>query len=436
MAFRSFDSNQISRRSLLRGSALLGAGVALSGLPLGRAAMAHVGHWPNVAATVEDYVSSGKVANMVATLGWEQKHPDIIARGTLALGGATEAGFDSLYRIYSMTKPITGMAAMMLVEDGKLTLDQPVADFIPGFANMMVQKEYDGSIGPENLEPLARPVTVRMLMTHTAGLGYGIIQKGPIVKAMGDKGLVPGQISRFPIPGLSRAKPTDSLEKFADGIASLPLVHQPGTRWSYSVGLDILGRVIEVASGMSFESFLETRLFKPCGMDSTWFQVPKAVSARMTTNYGVANGMSLPIDLGANSIFYDNPGFASGGAGLVSSPRDYDQFQRMLVGRGMLDGTRVMSEAAVLEGTSNLLPEGADTAGTWVAGQGFGAGGRSSGGAFGWGGAAGTTGFVDMESRLRAANFTQYMPSDAYSIQREFPDIVMKDLALLKAAAS
>ncbi len=141
---------------------------------------------------------------------------------------------------------------------------------------MMVQKEYDGSIGPENLEPAAQPVTVRMLMTHTAGLGYGIIQKGPIAKAYEDAGLVPGQVSRLPIPGLGRGKPTDSLEKFADGIAALPLVYQPGTKWSYSVGLDVLGRVIEVASGMPFDTFLEQRLFEPCGMDSTYFRVPPA----------------------------------------------------------------------------------------------------------------------------------------------------------------
>ncbi|MEZ5693126.1 MAG: serine hydrolase [Altererythrobacter sp.] len=435
MAFRTFEDAHISRRSMLRGSALLGAGAALSGLPLGRLALAHTAHWPNVLATVEDYVTSGKVANMVATMGWGQKDPDIIARGTLAFGSKAKADFDSLYRIYSMTKPITGMAAMMLVEDGKLKLDQPVADFIPGFANMQVQKKYDGSIGPENLEPARRPVTVRMLMTHSAGLAYNIVQKGPILQAMERKGLVPGQVTRLPIPGVSQAKPTDSLEKFANGIAALPLVYQPGTKWSYSVGLDVLGRVIEVASGMPFDAFLKQRIFDPCGMDSTWFRVPASEKARMTANYFVINGVSLPLDMGASSIYYDKPGFPFGGAGLVSSARDYDRFQRMLVGRGMIDGKRVMGEAAVLEGTSNLLLDTVDTKGTWVAGQGFGAGGRVTGGAYGWGGAAGTTAFVDMESRLRAANFTQYMLSDAYPIQREFPEIVRKDLALLKAAA-
>ncbi len=434
MAFRSFENSQISRRSLLRGSAMVGAGLALSAHPFGRMAFAKTSQWPNVLATVEDYVSSGKVANMIAALGWGQGEAEVIARGKLAFDSMVDADIDSLYRIYSMTKPVTGMAAMMLVEDGTIALDQPVADFIPGFASMMVQKQYDGSIGEENLEPAKTAVTVRMLMTHTAGLGYGIIQKGPIVKAYEEKGLIPGQVSRFPIPGLSRAKPTDSLEKFANGIAEMPLVYQPGTKWSYSVGLDVLGRVIEVASGMPFEEFLKARIFEPCGMRSTWFQVPESEKARLTTNYGVLNSMVLPIDPGMNSIYLDKPGFPFGGAGLVSSTRDYDRFQRMLVGKGMIDGTRVMAEATVLQGTSNLLPESADLSGTWVAGQGFGAGGRVTGAAYGWGGAAGTTAFVDMASGLRAVNMTQYSPSEAYPIQREFPEIVLKDLALRSEA--
>ena len=430
MAYRSFTDPVLSRRTLLRGTAMLGAGAALSSLPFGRAAFAHAGHWPNVMSTVEEYVSSGKVANMVAIMGFGQNNADVIARGTLAKGGATAADGDSLYRIYSQTKPITGVAAMMLVEDGKLGLDQPIADFIPAFGEMMVQKEYDGSIGPENLEPAKTRITARMLMTHTAGLGYGIIQRGPIQKAYEEKGLIPGQVSRIPIPGMGRGTPTDSLEKFADGIASMPLVYQPGTKWSYSVGLDVLGRVIEVASGMPFDKFLHERLFKPCGMESTWFRVPESEVSRFTTNYGVVNGTLFPIDPAASSIYLDEPGFPFGGAGLVSSPNDYDRFLRMLVGKGMIDGNRVMGEAAVKMATSNLLPEGADLKGTWVEGQLFGAGGRVQGTAFGWGGAAGTAGFIDMASGLRAANYTQYMPSDAYPIQRGFPDIVMKDLAL------
>ena len=434
MAYRDFGEPALSRRALLRGGAWLGAGVALSGLPLGRAALAHEGHWPNVLATVEEYVASGKVANMIATLGWGQREPDIIARGVLGFGGVTRVDFDTLYRIYSMTKPITGVATMMLIEDGKLSLDQPLAEILPAFAEMRVQKEYDGSIGPENLEPAKRPITIRHLLTHTAGLGYTIQQNGPIKKAYEDNGINPGQITRLPIPGLNDAKPAPSLKVFADNLARLPLVYQPGVKWSYSVSMDLLGRVIEVAAGKPFDAFLEEALFEPCGMDSTWFQVPGSEVGRFTDNYGIRNGTALPIDLARASIYLDTPAFPYGGAGLVCSARDYDRFQRMLVGLGTIDGRRVMSETAVRVAASNILPVDADTAGTWVDGQGFGAGGRVTGTAYGWGGAAGTTAFCDIGSGLRAANFTQYMPSNAYPIQREFPDIVLKDLAALQGA--
>ncbi|MCL4673166.1 MAG: beta-lactamase family protein [Sphingomonadaceae bacterium] len=434
MAFRTFDQPQVSRRSLLRGGILLGAGTAMAGLPLGRELLARdtVASWPGVRATVESYVAEGKVANMVATMGWGQNAPEVIAKGVLTLGRNAPADGDSLYRIYSMTKPITGVATLMLIEDGELTLDQPLADILPAYAEMMVQKEYDGGIGEDNLEPLARPITIRHLLTHTAGLGYGIIQKGPIVKAYEEAGLVPGQVSRVPIPGLSRAKPVGSLEAFADGLAKVPLVLQPGTKWSYSVSLDLLGRVIEAVSGQPFDAFLQERLFGPLGMTSTWFRVPESEKGRLTSNYGILNGMPLPLDPADSSIYLDEPAFPFGGAGLVSSPNDYDRFQRMLVGKGVLDGTRVMAEATVRLAASNLLPDGVETKGTWVGGEGFGAGGRVTGSAFGWGGAAGTAAFADIESGLRAALFTQYMPSEAYPIQRSFPEIVLKDLAAMK----
>lgn len=434
MAFRTFDQPQVSRRSLLRGGVLLGAGTALAGLPLGRQLFAHdhAANWPTIRATVESYVAEGKVANMLATMGWGQAAPEVIAKGVLTIGRPPLADGDSLYRIYSMTKPITGVATMMLIEDGKLRLDQPLAEILPAYANMMVQKEYDGGIGADDLVPAERAITIRQLLTHTAGLGYGIIQKGPIKQAYEDAGLIPGQVSRIPIPGLSRATPVGSLEAFADGLAKVPLVLQPGTKWSYSVSLDLLGRVIEVVSGQPFDVFLQDRIFTPLGMTSTWFRVPESEKGRLTSNYGILNGMPLPLDPADSSIYLDDPAFPFGGAGLVSSPNDYDRFQRMLVGKGMLDGTRVMAEATVRLATSNLLPESASTEGTWVAGEGFGAGGRVTGSAFGWGGAAGTAAFVDIDSGLRAALFTQYMPAEAYTIQRTFPDLVRQDLAAMQ----
>ena len=388
MAYREFDQIALDRRALLRGGALFAGGAVLAGSPLA-GLMAQPADanamWPNVAALLAKFVDARQVANAIAAFGWGQGAPQMVGKGVLTIGESVPANLDSLYRIYSMTKPITGMAAMMLIDEGKLGLDQPLAEILPAFAKMRVQKTYDGSI--TDLVPAERPITIRNLLTHTAGLGYGIIQKGPIKDYYDSHGLVPGQISRLPIPGLSRTATIEGLDHFADGIARTPLVYQSGTKWSYSVGLDVMGRVIEVVSGMPFDSFLKERIFEPCGMGSTWFRVPESEVGRLTTSYGVINGIPLPIDPPRASIYLDEPPLPSGGAGLVSSPRDYDRFLQMLLGYGMIDGTRVMSERAVRLGTSNLLPAGVITKGTMIDGQAFGAGGRvqPETGAYGWG---------------------------------------------------
>ena len=423
----------LSRRDLLRAGALAGAGAAAASFPFGSALWAQdAAAWPAVTALADSYVSSGKVANMVATLGWGQQPATTIARGVLTLGQPERAGPDTLYRIYSMTKPITGMAAMMLIDDGRLGLDQPVADILPAFARMQVQRSYDGSI--TDLVPAERPITIRHLLTHTAGLGYSIIQKGPIRAAYEAAGIVPGQVSKLPLPAaLGRGQPVRGLANFADALAKQPLVAQPGTRWSYSVSIDLLGRVIEVASKQPFDAFLKARLFDPLGMTSTYFQVPARDVPRLTTNYGVLGGALVPIDPARQSVFADAPAFPFGGAGLVSSPRDYDRFLRMLAGYGRLDGKRVMGELAVRVGTSNLLPEGVSTKGTFAEGSGFGAGGRvglgDQAGTYGWGGAAGTVGFVNLRNGLRATLMTQYMPAEAYPAHSAFPAAVLQDVA-------
>ena len=214
----------------------------------------------------------------------------------------------------------------------------------------------------------------------------------------------------------------------------MPLVLQPGSKWSYSVGLDLLGRVIEVVEKKPFDQVLQERLFGPAGMTSTFFKVPASEVGRFTTNYGIVAGTPLPIDPAASSIYLDAPAFPFGGAGLVCSPRDYDRFQQMLLNYGTIEGKRVMGELAVRVGTGNILPEGVDLKGTWSEGQQFGAGGRVTDGAYGWGGAAGTASFVHFGANLRAALFTQYMPSGAYSIQQDFPKLVAEDLATMQGA--
>ena len=434
MAHRNFDDISLDRRALLRSGALFGGGALLAGSPFASAlAQGKPTAWPTVTAMVSDYVTQRKVANMVATLGWGQQAPEYITRGTLAIGQPQPAGADSLYRIYSMTKPITGMAAMILIDEGKLGLDQPIAEILPAYGKMMVQKTYDGPI--TDLVPAERPITVRHLLTHTAGVGYGIIQKGPIKDYYEARGLVPGQVSRMPIPGLGRAEAIKGLAAFADELAKAPLVYQPGTHWSYSVSLDLLGRVIEVAAKQPFDAFLKSRIFEPCGMTSTYFRVPASEIGRLTTNYGVVGGNPIPIDPARASIYLDEPAFPFGGAGLVSSPRDYDRFLRMLLGYGKIDGKRVIGELAVRVGTSNLLPPGTSTKGTFVGGQGFGAGGRvdEKMGVYGWGGAAGTVAFVSYSAGLRAGMFTQYMPTDALPLANDFPKAVLADLAAMAA---
>jgi len=432
MAYTDFNEGGLSRRSILKGGALLAGGSMLAGMPFGQALLAHdvSESWPSVAAEIDTYLKEKKLPNAIASFGWnleEKSHP--VGGGTLAFGGTAKADLNSLYRIYSMTKPITGMMAMQLISEGKMALDQPLSDILPAFANMQVQKEYDGAITEDNLEPAKSPITIRQLLTHTSGLGYQIIQKGALMDEYYRLGLVPGQVSRMPIPGIPTIEPVGSLELFADTLATVPLVYQPGTKWSYSVSLDLMGRVIEVVEGKPFDQVLQERIFDPAGMTSTYFTVPESEVGRFTTNYGVLNGQVIPIDPAASSIYLDKPAFPFGGAGLVTSPHDYDRFLHVLLGMGKIGNTRVLSEAAVRIGTSNILPKTVDLAGSWVEGQGFGAGGRVVGKAYGWGGAAGTAAFADFETGLRAGFFTQYMPSEAYPIQGEFPDLVRKDLA-------
>jgi CubicO group peptidase (beta-lactamase class C family) len=424
----------VSRRTLLRGSAILGAGAALAGLPFAHSLQAQgEAGWPSVEAMIREYVESRKVANMVAALGWRQDSPQFLAGGRDSFTSERASDHDSLYRIYSMTKPVTGMAAMILVDEGQLSLDQPVADILPKFARMQVQKVYDGPITPDNLEPAVRPMTIRHLLTHTAGLGYGIIQEGPIAEAYRERNVVPGVVTRLEEVGVFRGTPAPSLEVFADRLAELPLVYQPGTRWSYSVGLDLLGRVIEVVAGQPFDAFLQERIFGPCGMTSTWFQVPQSETHRLTANYFLLGGTLLPIDLPENSVYLDKPAFPFGGAGLVASPRDYDRFLKMLAGYGSIEGTRVMTEAAVRLGTSNLFPGTLSPDDEFSKTYDYGAGGRIGRGAeagiYGWFGAAGTCGLVDMKRGLRHSLYTQYMPAQAYPVYEAFPAAVARDSA-------
>ena len=442
-----FAITACNRRDMLRASAVLGAGAALTASPFASLALAQAdpaADWPQVAHLVRWNVERRRVAGVVAALGWQQGDPQYISAGTRTFDLPDAVGPDTLWRIYSMTKPVTGMAAMLCIEDGLFELDQPLHEILPAFRNMRVQKRYDGPITADNLESATRDITIRHLLTHTAGLGYSIIQNGAIKRAYAQRGLVPFEISRMALAQeFVGGRPTDSLAQFADGLAELPLVYQPGTRFSYSVGLDLLGRVIEVASGMDFDDFLQRRIFAPCGMTSTWFRVPRSEVARLTGNYFVMGGLPLPIDLPGSSVFLDEPAFPFGGSGLVSTARDFDRFLQMLAGWGTIDGTQVMAEATARLAMSDLFPETLASNGGLTRGGrrfGFGAGGLigfgDAEGLFGWTGAAGTAGFVNTNVGLRHTLMTQYMPPEEYDLQQLFVERVSQDAARILAAAS
>jgi len=380
-----------------------------------------------VQSVLDAYVRDRKLYGVVVAVGHGTAPPAFLSAGRLSDDpGAASAGPDSLWRIYSMTKPITAMAAMILVEEGKIRLDQPIADFIPAFKDVRVM------IAPEtSLEsrPAQHPVTVRELLTHTSGLGYQILGTGPLPKEYERLHLLGGRVA-----GATNDAQPGSLEEFADKIATVPLRAEPGTQWNYSVSLDILGRVIEVAAGMPFDRFVETRILKPIGMASTYWTVPHAEARRLATAYTWRDDKALPIDTGSGSDWLHPPKAPYGGSGLVSSARDYDRFLRMLAGQGRIDGVRVLKPETVRLAMSNLLPPGvritSNITPAPVMAQGFGAGGELfledvpggvGAGTFGWYGAAGTIGFFDPKKNLRVTVMVNYFPGQKWPL---YADVV------------
>lgn len=412
-------SMALDRRHFIGATALAGGFVAVPAW----AKRVVAASWPKIQGYLDQQVSTKYVPGDGGAIARGTDQADFFVAGRLSQApDAAPITPDSLFRCYSMTKPITGMAAMMLIEDGKMSLDQNIADFLPAFANPRVLVNPDKDL---TSRPAQSPITVRTLLTHTAGLGYAIVTKGPLLQEYLKLGLVAGQVSRKPIPGVSSGVPNPpTLEEFADRLATLPLIADPGFKWSYSVSLDLLGRVIEVASGIPFDAFLQKRMFGPLGMTSSFFRVPASEASRLTTNHGATPYGTLPIDPGPDSAFLD-PIAPFGGSGLVSSMRDYDRFLAMLMGEGALGATRVMKRETALLGMSNLVHPNTIME-SYVKGQGFGAGGRvtiandpqgSGIGTYGWGGAASTIAWVDRSRGIRASGWSQIMTGgkDAFS---------------------
>ena len=398
---------------------------------------------PHVQALFDSYVAKDDMPGIVGAFGVGDLPTVFISDGHISDDpGAPAAGPDTLWRVYSMTKPITAMAAMLLIQDGKLKLDEPVSDVIPAFKHMTVLTDPEHSLAAR---PATREITIRNLLTHTAGLGYTIITTGPLQKAYEQAGIVPFAANAQVETSLRAVRPK-TLAAFADKVATLPLIADPGTKWSYSIGLDVLARVVEVASGMPFDRFVQTRLLDPLKMTSSFWQVPASQADRLATNYVFVGEKRTPLDPGATSVFLEAPSFPYGGAGLVMSARDYDRFLHMLQDNGTLDGVQVMKPATVALATSNLLPAGVTftgiggaTGGTQATqAMGFGAGGSVTlsddpngpgKGTYGWGGAAGTVAWVDRAHHARGTIMVNYMPADHWPVRQQTVKALLTDYA-------
>ena len=329
---------------------------------------------------------------------------------------------DTIYRIYSMTKPITTVAALMLYEEGCFQLDDPVAKFIPAFADTRVFA--GGDADSFTTEPLVRPVTVHDLMIHTSGLTYGF-QHEHAVDALYRKRQVEFNANIGPLAGVVEAA------------AAQPLVFQPGTRWNYSVSTDVLGRLVEIWSGVPLDTFFDERILRPLDMRDTGFHVPEGQGDRLASSYVQADdgGLAL-VDPAGESRFLEPAITLSGGGGLVSTAADYLRFVRMLRGHGTLEGARILGRKSVELMTTNHLPGDLADMGRPrfaempFAGIGFGLGVSvlldpakarilGSPGEYAWGGMASTAFWADPAEDMIVLLLTQLMPSSAYPIRRE-----------------
>ncbi len=375
------------------------------------------------------YVDAGKLPGaitLVARKG-EIAHFGVVGQGDVERG--TPLKEDSIFRIYSMTKPLTSVAMMMLVEEGAIALEDPVEKFIPAWKDLGV---FQAGIAPVFMTTRpARPMQVADLLRHTSGLTYGF-QNRTNVDAAYRKANFGGVDSKLPLEGMIAE------------LAKLPLEFSPGEAWNYSVSTDVLGYLIQVVSGMSFQAFLHTRLISPLGMVDTGFHVPGDKADRFVASYarGPKGELALQDDP-KKSSYLAPPSFYSGGGGLVSTASDYMRFCQMLLNGGVLDGTRYLSRKTIALMTANHLPGGQDLtqlsrslfSEATNAGIGFGLGFAvnmdpakalisSSKGEYYWGGAASTAFWIDPAEDLAVVFMTQLLPSSTYPIRRELRTLV------------
>ena len=370
-----------------------------------------------IGPAMQAYVDDGRLAavmTMVARRG-QVVHWEATGTRDTATGDPVER--NDIFRIYSMTKPVTSVAVMMLVEEGKVALDDPVSKFVPEFADVKVLGAGGARVAADG------PMTVEHLLTHTSGLTYGFF---------GDS-----EVDRL----YNQSNPltlAEDLEDFGRRVAELPLIASPGARWNYSVSTDILGRVVEVASGQAFDAFVEERILDPLGMDDTAFWVPEEKRGRFMANYASLGGNLVVADSPVDGQYTRPPAFPSGGGGLTSTASDYIRFAQMLLEEGSLDGVRILAPETVEKMRSNHLPDAMvpiELGAFLSPGYGFGLGFAvmvdaeaspepDHDGVFRWAGAANTFFWIDPEAELVGMVWTQFMPFAAYDLEREFQTLV------------
>lgn len=349
-------------------------------------------------------VSDGRVPGMSIFLARHGKVVSFKTYGSARFGGPPLEK-DAIFRIYSMTKPVTGVAMMILFEEGRWRLDDPVTRFIPEFKNLKVMKGVDGN-GQPILEDMKRPPTMRELMSHTAGFGYGLQDEHPVDRLFREK-----QVLSAP-----------STQAMIKRTAEIPLIFQPGTDWRYSSAVDIQGYIVEKLTGMTLGQFMEQRIFKPLKMNDTAFYVPADKAHRLAPVY-YFNPQTRKVEE-AKSLFggdlptyLEPPAWESGGGGLVSTTLDYARFAQMIANKGELDGVRILSPASVELMGANMIAKDVLVSSNGTVGSrfneavGFGldfmvvndpraAGTLEGKGSMSWGGAAGTWFWVDPTNDL------------------------------------
>jgi len=377
----------------------------------------------------EKYIASGKLP-CALTQVWRRgqlAYTSVLGSADIERGKPLKA--DSLFRIYSMTKPITSVAFMMLVEEGKVSLDDPVHRFIPAWRDLGVFQA--GVQGAFQSKRATEPMRMLDLLRHTAGLTYGFQQRTNVDAAY----------RKLKLDGIDS---DGGLQDFVDRLGTVPLEFSPGEAWNYSVATDVLGYLVEKISGQPFDAFLKSRIFDPLKMVDTSFFVPESQRARFTACYTLTpSGKVVLQDDPEKSRYLTDPSVKSGGGGLVSTADDYMRFCRMLLNGGELDGARLLSPKTIRLMTINHLPGGKELtelskslfSEAVFEGLGFGLGfamtvdqartkNIGSHGEYFWGGMASTAFWIDPVEDLAVVFMTQLMPSTAYPIRRELRTLV------------